>query len=61
MADPKSTPLEGEEDLALEYLQQAISFEEPAREWARDDIAWRDQHNNPRFQALIYQERTIWL
>ncbi len=48
--------LVGRKELALNYLQKAISLDKQAITWARHDIAWRDLRNEARFQNLVYLE-----
>ena len=43
----------GKKDLALKYLQKAISLEKQAITWARHDIAWLDLRQDKRFQTLV--------
>ena len=45
--------LTGNNDKALDYLEQAVSIEGQARQWARHDIAWLGLRNDSRFQKKI--------
>ncbi|MFB2972497.1 tetratricopeptide repeat protein [Aerosakkonema sp. BLCC-F183] len=48
--------LEGDWDLALNCLQEAISLDNEPLELARRDVAWLELREHPRFQSLINQE-----
>ncbi len=45
--------LAGETESALNLLQQAISLDSEAIEFAPHDMAWLKLRNHPRFQALV--------
>ncbi len=45
--------LEGQTEIALDYLEQAISLDYLPRRRALHDLAWLDLRADPRFQALI--------
>jgi tetratricopeptide (TPR) repeat protein len=52
--------LEGRNDIALDYLQQAVSLEKEAVDWARHDIAWSDLRiSSPEFQSLILENDSV--
>jgi tetratricopeptide (TPR) repeat protein len=50
--------LTGNVDPALDYLEQALTLEEDAVDWASRDVAWLDLRTHPRFQSLIGSSRT---
>ncbi|MBO0347958.1 tetratricopeptide repeat protein [Phormidium pseudopriestleyi FRX01] len=45
--------LEGQTEMALDYLEKAIFLDYLPRRRALHDLAWLDLHGDPRFQALI--------
>lgn len=45
--------LEGDRDLALNCLQEAISLDNEPLELARRDVAWLELREDPRFRSLI--------
>ncbi|HEY6287584.1 MAG TPA: tetratricopeptide repeat protein, partial [Ktedonobacteraceae bacterium] len=45
--------LMGDNDQALDYLQQAIMLDKEAKRWARHDIVWTALNNDRRYQNLI--------
>ncbi len=45
--------IEGQPEIALNYLREAISLDQEAIEFARHDVAWLEMRKSPKFLRLI--------